>query len=130
MRSFLWILLGAAALFWSLFAWALHGIAGAGAIAVYKVSGWLQIEAASVQWLADVLGAAGWMAQGLVLVVWAIGMGTIAVVAFITAKAASTADAFVANAELRGAGRARPGTSVEGEVQRRSVEGEPPSGPL
>ena len=77
MKGLVWGLFGLLAALWSLFAWLLHGIAGAGGAAVTTVSRWLEIDLAKTQWLADGLAMAGGLAQGLVIIFWLMGMGLI-----------------------------------------------------
>lgn len=77
MKGLVWGLFGFIAALWSLFAWLLHGLAGAGGAAVNTVARWLEIDLASIQWLADGLALAGGFAQVLVIIFWLMGMGLI-----------------------------------------------------
>jgi hypothetical protein len=117
MKGLVWGLFGLLAVLWSLLAWLLHGIAGAGGAAVTTVSRWLEIDLAKTQWLADGLGTAGGLAQGLVIIFWLMGMGLILAFGWMGSQAADglrdMRDGLEREASARGAG-----VVLDGEIVR------------
>ena len=128
MKGLVWGLFGLLAALWSLFAWLLHGIAGAGGAAVTTVSRWLEIDLARTQWLADGLAMAGGLAQGLVIIFWLMGMGLILMFAWMGSQAVNNARALGEELQrdpaVRGGGEVLDGEVIEERVQPvRGLEG-------
>lgn len=124
MKAAIWGFFGLLAALWSLLAWMLHGIAGAGSAAVVGLSKWVGIDPSQTQWLADGLGAAGWLAQGVVVLIWLMGLGVLGLFGLMGSRALSGMEQFGdeirRTAEVRG-----PGPVVEGEVAMRRVDPAP-----
>jgi hypothetical protein len=87
MKGLVWGFFGLLAALWSLAAWALHGLAGAGPAAVTTLTRWLGLDLAQTQWIADGLGAAGWLAQALVLLFWLMGLGLLGLFGLMSSRA-------------------------------------------
>jgi hypothetical protein len=118
MKGAIWGFFGLLAALWSLLAWLLHGIAGAGSAAVVTISKWMGIDPSQTQWIADGLGAAGWLAQAVVILIWLMGMGLLALFAMTGARAASGMEEI--GEELRRDAQVRGGGPVvDGEISRR-----------
>jgi hypothetical protein len=122
-RTLLWALLVGLALLWSLLAWAMHSLAGAGGAAVVTVSRWLQLEPSQTQWLADGFDLAGGAAQWLVVGVWLIGMALIAVLGWLGAQAGD--GAMKMSREIAEGRRTSLDSVIEGEVRERTVAPRP-----
>lgn len=121
MKAAIWGFFALLAALWSLLAWLLHGVAGAGSAAVVKLSKWMGIDPSQTQWLADGLGAAGWLAQGVVVLLWLIGMGVLGLFGVMGARAISGAEEL--GEELRRSAEVRGGGPVvEGEIAVRRVD--------
>lgn len=93
MKGFVWSVVGVAGLAWTGLAWLLHSIAGSGGAAVVGVTRWLDLEPSSTQWIADGLSMAGGVAQWLVILVWLIGAGVLALLAWLGGRAVDGASA-------------------------------------
>jgi hypothetical protein len=120
MKAAIWGVFALLAALWSLFAWLLHGIAGAGSAAVVSLSKWMGIDPSQTQWIADGLGAAGWLAQGVVILIWLIGMGVLGLFGVMGTRAVSGMEEI--GEELRRGAEVRgQGPVVEGEVSLRQV---------
>ncbi len=117
MKGLVWGLFGLLAALWSLFAWLLHGVAGAGGAAVTTVSRWLEIDLARTQWLADGLAMAGGLAQGLVIIFWLMGMGLILAFAWMGSRTVDGLRDMGAELE-RDPGMRGPGAVLDGELVR------------
>lgn len=121
MKAAIWGFFGLLAALWSLLAWLLHGLAGAGSAAVVSVSRWMGIDPSQTQWIADGLGAAGWLAQAVVILIWVIGMGVLGLFGLIGSRAVAgmeeIGDELRRDAQVRGGGPV-----VEGEVAVRRVD--------
>jgi hypothetical protein len=118
MKAAIWGFFGLLAGLWSLLAWLLHGLAGAGSAAVVQISKWMGIDPSQTQWIADGLGAAGWLAQGVVILIWVIGMAVLGLFAVMGSRAVSGMEEI--GEELRRDAQVRgQGVVVEGEVSRR-----------
>ncbi len=128
MRATFWVVAGIAALLWSLLAWLLFLAAGTGGNGVLAFANWIQIDPLSVHWLAELLDAVGSVAQAVVAIIWAIGMGALSLVSWITSKAANHAEIAIRHARIN-AGDPAAGHSpaVEGQVRARTII-DPPSG--
>lgn len=121
MKGAIWGLFGFLAALWSLFAWALHGLAGSGSAAVVTLSRWLDIEPASTQWLADGLAMAGGLAQVLVILAWLFGMAVLGLFGWMGGRAVDSVED--AGAELQRSARVRGGGPVvEGDFAVRPAQ--------
>ena len=121
MKGLVWGLFGVLAALWTLFAWLLHALAGAGGAVVTNVTRWLQIDLATTQWLADGMALAGGMAQVLVIIVWLMGMGLILMFAWMGSQAVNNArvlgEELQRDPAVRGTGTVLDGEVVEERVQ-------------
>lgn len=119
----IWIIAGLAGLFWSLLCWLLWAAAGAGGSAVLAMARILQIDPLNIVWLADTLDAVGSVAQVLVAIFWAIGLGLTLLVAWMAGKGARAAQTAITEARMA-AGDPAAGhiPALEGEIRARSVE--------
>ena len=121
MKGAIWGVFAVLAALWSFVAWLLHGLAGAGSAAVVTVSKWLGIDPSQTQWLADGLGAAGWLAQAVVILIWLMGMGLLALFGLMGSRAASGMEEI--GQELRRDAQVRgSGPVIEGEVAVRTMD--------
>ena len=125
MKAAIWGFFGLLAGLWSLLAWLLHGLAGAGSAAVVQVSKWMGIDPSQTQWIADGLGAAGWLAQGVVILIWVIGMAVLGLFGVMGSRAVSgmeeIGEELRLDAQVRG-----QGVVVEGEISGRPTRPSPP----
>lgn len=127
MKAAIWGFFGLLAGLWSLLAWLLHGLAGAGSAAVVRISKWMGIDPSQTQWIADGLGAAGWLAQGVVILIWVIGMAVLGLFGVMGSRAVSGMDEI--GKELRRDARVRgKGAVVEGEIAGRPARASPQRG--
>ena len=79
------------------------------------------IDPSQTQWRADGLGAAGWLAQGVVVLLWLIGMGVLGLFGVMGARALSGVEEL--GEELRRSAEVRGGGPVvEGEIAVRRVD--------
>ncbi len=121
MKGAIWGFFGLLAALWSVVAWLLHGLAGSGSAAVVTLSKWFGIDPSQTQWLADGLGAAGWLAQGVVILIWLMGMGLLLLFGWMGSRAASGMEDI--GEELRRDAQVRgQGPVVEGEIAVRRVD--------
>jgi len=128
MRQVAWILLGLAALLWSLFAWALHAIAGSGEAAVTTMTRWLQIDPTSTIWLADLLATIGGPTQILIIIGWLIGMAALGLTGWFASHVTDQARSIASEAAR--AARETPGVFVDGEVKAKTFAPPPPAKPF
>jgi hypothetical protein len=121
MKAAIWGFFGLMAAMWSLLAWLLHGIAGAGSAAVVSLSKWMGIDPSQTQWIADGLAAAGWLAQAVVILIWLLGMGVLGLFGVMGSRAVSGMEE-IGEELRRGADVRGGGPVVEGEVAVRRVD--------
>lgn len=119
MKGLVWGFFGVLAALWSLGAWMLHGLAGAGPAAVTTLTRWFGLDLAQTQWIADGLGMAGWAAQALVLLFWLMGLVLLGMFGWMGSRAADgmaqLGDEVARMREQGGAGDGR-GPVIEGET--------------
>lgn len=121
MKAAIWGFFALLAGFWSLLAWLLHGIAGAGSAAVVSLSKWMGIDPSQTQWIADGLAAAGWLAQAVVILIWLLGMGVLGLFGVMGSRAVSGMEE-IGEELRRGADVRGGGPVVEGEVALRRMD--------
>jgi hypothetical protein len=127
MKGLVWGFFGLLGALWSLGAWLLHGLAGAGPAAVTTLTRWLGLDLAQTQWIADGLGVAGWMAQALVVLFWLMGLGLIAMFGVMGSRAVDgMAQLGEEAARERERGTAGRGTGPVIEGEAITVRREPP----
>ncbi len=118
MKSALWAVLGFVALFWSLLAWAFHSLAASGGAAVVTVTRWLDIEPSTTQWIADGLALAGGVAQWLVVLVWLVGIGVLALLGWLVSQTAVPMATFPGG---NASEHSSLGPVIEGQVRDRTL---------
>jgi len=125
----MWLVFGILAMMWSVLCWALWAVAGAGGSATLGMAKLLQIDPLELVWLADTLDAVGGVAQWLVLLFWAVGMGLLLLLGWMTSRGARVARDAITEARIA-AGDPAAGRSpaLEGEVRSRKIE-QPPALP-
>lgn len=125
MKRALWGLLAFLGALWSLLAWAIWEMAGAGSRVVNWFTKLFQLEPASTQWLADAVQMAGGLAQILVAIFWLMGVGVLFVIGWAAGRTASGMREISQNLE-RELERERmmrtPGNTVEGQIVEKTVE--------
>lgn len=119
MKRLIWTVLAVLGLAWSALAWLLHGLAGAGGPLVVTLTRWFDLEPSNTQWLADGLSMAGGLAQWLVIAVWLLGLGALALIGWGGGRAADSA-AEAGRQMQRERGYAM-GPVLEGEIRAKTV---------
>lgn len=119
----MWLFVGFLALLWSILCWFLWAVAGSGSAAALGLARLLQIDPLELVWLGDTLDAVGGVAQWLVVLFWAVGMGLLLLIGWMASRGARVARDAITEARIA-AGDPAAGRSpaVEGEVTSRTIE--------
>jgi hypothetical protein len=75
-----------ATLLWSLLVLGLSRLLADGGASVVAITRWLELDPATTQWFADALAEAGSPGRGLMVLIWATGMGVLTFLVWLAAS--------------------------------------------